>query len=1165
MALYDSTDGPNWTRSDNWGSGAPLEAWYGVTLNAAGRVRFLDLRVNGLTGPIPPDLGGLESLEFLDLAGNGLTGGIPAEFGRLTSLIGLLLDENSGLSGPIPETLVALGELQAFATSGTHLCVPDAPAYLEWRESIRDGFVRLCVARLEIESGGGQRAALGRRLPRPVIVRALGANGTPVADAPVTFTPGEGHGTVDPEERETSRSGEARTVWTLGAAVGDQTLTVDSAEERSIRVPATAFDPDALVAAIELVSGGGQEGAAGTTLPTRIAVRAVDSSGSPVEGATVMFRPEAGHGSVYPSEVNTSGRGQADAAWTLGVGDIDQTLTATVGAASTKVRATALYPQQTALEALYHTTGGKDWTNDENWLTGAPLEEWHGVSVDQAGNVVSLNLYQNGLTGRIPPAVGTLRSLDSLDLRENQLVGEIPPELGNLERLRFLLLSNNQLAGAIPSELGNFGGALLHLFLSGNQLAGAIPDGFQSLRNLRELHLADNLIVGTVPGWLSSLIELQGLDLQGNLLEGSLPRSLGSLANLEFLSVRGNRLSGSLPNALGRLRSLFWLDLSDNMFSGAVPPEFILLRDLWRLNLEGNPDLSGPLPAGLARHLHSLEYLNYLGTKLCAPRDSQFVRWIASLETLQGRFCGLGQAWAHLTQAIQDRHGGVALVAGESALLRVFLTKLLPIRATRPRVRATFFVKDEEVYEWTFPASSAPVRTTAWQGDLDDSLNWTIPGRVIQPGLEMVVEIDPDGTLDPALGVPRRFPTRGRYAVKVRRAVPVRLTLVPFVYKPTNDRTPVDVVESAGKLSLTLRDLNYLLPVGDLNLYKTPAVLTDSRSSRKLMWNVWWMRTRAGNKGYWMGLAGDWLDKGGVAWGIGGDLLAAKVAVAKASWPAAVAHEFGHNLGLKHAPCGTPKNVDRSFSPSNGSSGIWGYHPDSLFGRESMVPPDRGDLMSYCGPRWISRHHYEKAQRRLQPFHDRYRELVGSPSSAATKSLVVSGGVDTDGKPYLDPAFVVDVPPALPAVAGPYRLEGRRVDGSALFSIAFGMAEIPGGDGQSVFGYALPVQTGWDSELASLVLLGPGGAFEMREGSEPPIVIARDAATGDVRAILHEVPGLPADPLAQSDIVEEMVRASLAAAASTRDPTVDEGVGAGAPKLDVIISRGLPSAADWGR
>ena len=69
VTLYNATNGPNWSNSDNWLTDAPLEDWYGVSLDASGRVREVRLDGNGLTGQIPPELGDLTNLQSLDLDG----------------------------------------------------------------------------------------------------------------------------------------------------------------------------------------------------------------------------------------------------------------------------------------------------------------------------------------------------------------------------------------------------------------------------------------------------------------------------------------------------------------------------------------------------------------------------------------------------------------------------------------------------------------------------------------------------------------------------------------------------------------------------------------------------------------------------------------------------------------------------------------------------------------------------------------------------------------------------------------------------------------------------------------------------------------------------------------------------------------------------------------
>ena len=88
-----------------------------------------------------------------------------------------------------------------------------------------------------------------------------------------------------------------------------------------------------------------------------------------------------------------------------------------------------------ALVALYNATDGENWDESENWLSDAPLVEWERVSTDDDGRVTKLELGGNGLSGEIPPELGSLSNLQILSLRANGLAGEIPAELGSLSNL----------------------------------------------------------------------------------------------------------------------------------------------------------------------------------------------------------------------------------------------------------------------------------------------------------------------------------------------------------------------------------------------------------------------------------------------------------------------------------------------------------------------------------------------------------------------------------------------------------------------------------------------------------------------------------------------------------------------------------------------------------
>ena len=110
-ALYDATNGTNWSRNDNWKTDEPLGQWLGVSTASDGRVTHLDLSRNQLSGTIPAEIGSLTRLQDLSLQVNQLSGTIPAEIGNLTSLSWLELAANQ-LSGTIPVELGNLTRLE---------------------------------------------------------------------------------------------------------------------------------------------------------------------------------------------------------------------------------------------------------------------------------------------------------------------------------------------------------------------------------------------------------------------------------------------------------------------------------------------------------------------------------------------------------------------------------------------------------------------------------------------------------------------------------------------------------------------------------------------------------------------------------------------------------------------------------------------------------------------------------------------------------------------------------------------------------------------------------------------------------------------------------------------------------------------------------------------
>lgn len=1199
-ALYDVTDGAGWTHDENWLTDLPLADWHGVGVDDEGRVSKLDLEANNLAGPIPvelsrlkrltelnlirnglrgmipPALGALADLEVLALGINDLVGPVPPELGKLSNLRELYLHRNplsgripgeianldrlekfvlywTDITGPVPQAFLRLGRLKELAALRTPICVPGTAAFARWAEDIRIAeFETHCNRRdvavltglyrttggenwhrssgwgtgVALESWHGVRVdSLGRavavdvagnglagRLPASLgeLTRLtelrLGDNeltgSLPLALAKLPlrrFHYADTELCVPDDERFRD--------WLGGLASHDGPGAQCSLTAREILETlyyATdgpnwrrndnwlTNEPLGNWHGVEANTGGGvlrldlpQNGLAGE-IPAEIgrlsALRVLD------------LRDNALRGSI-PSDLG-------------GLADLRQLL----------LHANRLEgeipPELGSLAALRYLWLG------ENLLEGVIPSEFENL-----GQLIALELFSNRLTGSIPSGLGRLSALARLRLANNQLSGPIPAELGSLANLEWLSLWGNDLSGPIPAELGGLDN-VYSLWLWDNELTGTIPAALGDLANLTALWLNDNELSGSIPPELGSLANLRQFDAGSNGLTGPIPRELGNIAALEHLSLGSNALTGPVPQELGSLASLTWLDLSANRFSGALPGELGELEKLSGLVLNDNPGLAGPVPLSLGR-LWSVGVFLAGGTDLCAPADAAFLDWLEGRPQRRLARCieaGEAESAAYLIQAIQSRTHPVPLVAGDPALLRVFMAAAGAGGAMMPAVRARFYHGGEEVHRVDIPAGTAEIPVAVDESSLDLSLNEEVPGWVIQPGLEMVVEIDPDGALDPVLGIPKRIPAEGRSSVDALEMPPLDLTVVPMLWSVVPDSSILDITEGLSTDGELLAPVGSLLPVGEFSVTVHEPVVTESRSTLDLLVETLVIRRLEGGTGHYLGTMAEPSVSVGVAYI--GDPVAFGVPK-----PQTFVHELGHNMSLRHAPCGGAGDADPAFPHAEGSSGAWGYD----FERRELVDPSIPDLMGYCEPSWISDYFFTHAAQ-----FRRYYERAGTRAATRTRTLLLWGGIEPDGAPFLEPAFVVAAPVAAPAAGGAYELRGAAGDGRVLFSTSFEMPEVAHGEGGSRFAFALPVEPDWGGALAKVTLSGPGGTATLDAETDAPLAIVRDRSSGQVRGILR------------GPLTDGFAHASVSNLLS-------------GPDVEVLVSSGLPGREAWRR
>ena len=130
MALYDSTEGNNWSQRWNWGNTSVSYCrWYGVCCNGvlarSNSCPLPNWEVGNFSGSCCDSSGNLTSISLVD---NNLVGQIPSEVGNLLTLRSILLFENQ-LSGTIPASFQQLVNLQRLALFGNAL-TGTIPAFL---------------------------------------------------------------------------------------------------------------------------------------------------------------------------------------------------------------------------------------------------------------------------------------------------------------------------------------------------------------------------------------------------------------------------------------------------------------------------------------------------------------------------------------------------------------------------------------------------------------------------------------------------------------------------------------------------------------------------------------------------------------------------------------------------------------------------------------------------------------------------------------------------------------------------------------------------------------------------------------------------------------------------------------------------------------------------
>ncbi|KAJ3069168.1 hypothetical protein HDU98_007749 [Podochytrium sp. JEL0797] len=419
-----------------------LEGPIPVEIGNLESLQLLNLGDNRLEGAIPSDIAKLKQLTDLSLYTNMLSGPIPAELGELLNLSGMWLTNNK-LSGPLPSTFGNLSKLKIMYLGNNAFC---GPIPREWCNLPS-------LKKLSLENNEELACSIPQELGSLTALQCLYLGSCNL------------FGQIPPE---------------LGQLANLEFLELGENALLSGEVPAE-------LAALEHLSS-------------------LDVRGCPGVSCLVEFEVGVLLQGVMPEESEDEGSSEDS-------GEFEEEM--------------SLNRRQVSLELLQLQNPTKKFYTRFSDLPSEvarlilswihPKQVWKFL-------LVRLSFVEFNLSGPIPDEIGNLASLEVLNLGSNRPEGEFPSSfselkqlkmLGRLSNLEQLYLHSCNLSGEIPRELGQLL-RLVELLLSGNTLlTGELPAEIAALEDLLSVD------VRGCPGvsWVAEFPE-------GVLLQGPMPGQL---------------------------------------------------------------------------------------------------------------------------------------------------------------------------------------------------------------------------------------------------------------------------------------------------------------------------------------------------------------------------------------------------------------------------------------------------------------------------------------------------------------------------------------------------------------------------------------------------------------------------------------------------------------
>jgi RHS repeat-associated protein len=621
MALYNSTNGAEWTNTVNnnkpWGAPFPTNVgnWYGVTTDAQGHVKSIDLNRNNLNGTIPVEISNLCLLQTLDLSWNSLQGTMPPQLNNLKELRLLNLSSNQ-LTGAIPllDKLTRLGSLilsyNQLSGSIPSLANPGGLSILYLNNNqltgaipSLDNFVNLDFLAINNNQLSGSIPSLtnlGNLLTLYLHNNQL-TGSIPSLDNLVNLTDlllndNQLSGSIPSLDKLTN-------IYQLSFGSNQLTGTIPSLDKLTKLSYFGVFNNqlsgsipplDKLTKITNLFLSHNQ--LSGSIPPINNLAKVINMnlssnqlSGSiPTEIAAVLGLSIGTNKFIFSDILPIKQITQAFFSYSPQDSvDVKKTINiATAG--STTLNA--------SIDRTTTPPSSYQWFKNNVPIPGATSYDY----VIQNATAADAGAYYYQITNPDATALTLTSRIQTVNVGTSVCQPNLQAQYDALMALY------NSTGGAewtnrtgwgtpFPTNVGtwygvtaNGQGFVTSIAMQSNNLNGTLPSQLSNICSLQTLILSYNQISGNIPIEFNQMKFLQYIDLGSNMLTGLVP-SFSGVLQLQYVNLQQNKLSGVVPPSLGTIRSLFYLDLKANNF---LISDFIGVSKTWN-NIRSFPASNG--------------------------------------------------------------------------------------------------------------------------------------------------------------------------------------------------------------------------------------------------------------------------------------------------------------------------------------------------------------------------------------------------------------------------------------------------------------------------------------------------------------------------------------------------------------------------------------------